>query len=429
MPNLNRFIRTGQNTPLTCVFMSGFEFNDQARDKIQSAASYTNQASSPAPHQNATYGGSRYGKLTTVTGMYWLGMPQLREYVICTAINLPTTLDTGALDTYDSGNATFQAGLTFTGTTGTINLRRAIFTSLGASTPSAFSTNAWNWVHWWGAIDDSAGFAHVRVGSYANEVLSVTGIDTKASTGAYFDTCRLATNSSSIAYFDDFMVFARSMYYSGASGTVPSPGATITGGTSGATAIITHVFDNGAGAGCFFVRTVSGTFSASESISQGGWSGTAGNALGNNEASLWVREQYIILATTDSDISTGWSNTTSGGASHYTEIDDAATTTDYVSTNTDSQVDEYGTSITLPPGAEIEAVCVSAYSRLNGVSAVNNIRVGVDDGATNVDADEDSALSGSWEVHDLILTRNPNTGTRYTTTEIGNLNIRITSKT
>jgi hypothetical protein len=223
------------------------------------------------------------------------------------------------------------------------------------------------------------------------------------------------------------MIFARSMYYTSASALF-TVGETVTGGTSGATLVVTHEFDS-SGDGCLFVRTVSGTFQVGETLTGGtsGTTATASNALGNNESSLWVREQYIFLATTDSDVLTGWTNST--GAAHYTEVDDPVDTADYVSTNTADQVDEYGTTVTLPPGADIEAVCVSAYSRLNGVSATNNIRVGLDDGAADVDSDADSALSGSWEVHDLICTRNPNTGDRYTTTEIGNLNIRIISKT
>lgn len=426
--NLNRFPRVNQNTALTCVFMTGFEFNDQARDKIQSASGYTNVNTSPTPHQLSGNGGSRYGRCTNVIGAFFLGIPSLKEFVVCSAVHIPSAVDTGVIDMYDSGNSSSQCNLVFNGTTGTIVLRRAT-TTLATSSVSSFATNSWNWVHWWGYIEDLTGFAHVRVGSWANEVLSATGQDTKATVSNTADVARISTNASAVANFDDFMIFARSMYYHGGSGTLPSVNQTITGGTSGATAVITHVFDT-SNSGCFFVRTVSGTFQVGESLSNGaGWTGIANNALGNNEASLWVKEQYIFTRAINGDVLKGWSNTTSGAGDHWTEVDDAATTTDFISTNTANQVDEYTTTGSLPPGAEIEAVCVSALARLNGVSSVNNIRVGLDDGAADIDADADSPLSGSYEVHDMIFTNNPNTGVKYTTTEIGNSHPRVTSKT
>lgn len=421
--NVNRFPRVGQNTPLTCVYMNGFEFNDQARDKLQSASGYANAA--VTPHQNGGSGGSRYGTTSNSTGFVTLAIPPLREFVICSAVYFANSTGVGNMSAVDSGGGAAQLVLNFTASTGVIVAKRNT-TTLATSAASSFATGSWNWVHWWGNIDDSVGFSHTRIGSWANEVLSITGVDTKNTANTTFDLFQGAAASASAANYDDLMIFARSMYYHGASGSVPAVGATITGGTSGATAVITNVFDNGAGSGCYFVRTVTGAFQAAETISSGGWSGTTGNALANDQDSLWFKEQYIFTRAINGDIATGWTSST--GVAHYTEVDDAATTTDFVSTNTANQVDEFSTTGSLPPGAEIGAVTVSVYARLNGVSTVNNIRPGMDDGAADIDADADSPLSGSWEVHDLIFTNNPNTGTKYTTTEIGNLHPRITSK-
>jgi hypothetical protein len=424
MPNINRFIRVNQNTPLTCVFMSGFEFNDSARDKGASSSSYATDTANP--HQNSGYGGLRALSLSSGGNYVTLGFPTLREFVMCSAVYIANAASLYLMDASESSGS-IQLRTRIDSTTGALSFMRSTGTTLGTSAGGAVSLNAWNWLHVWGYIDNSNGFAHGRIGSYANNILSVTGVDTQQNASfSYTNQARFQT--AGVGHqSDDFMIFARSMYYTNASALF-TVGETVTGGTSGATLAVTHEFDS-SGDGCLFVRTVSGTFQVGETLTGGtsGTTATASNALGNNESSLWVREQYIFLATTDSDVLTGWTNST--GAAHYTEVDDPIDTADYVSTNTADQVDEYGTTVTLPPGADIEAVCVSAYSRLNGVSATNNIRVGLDDGAADVDSDTDSALSGSWEVHDLICTRNPNTGDRYTTTEIGNLNIRIISKT
>ena len=430
MPNVNRHVWVGQNTPLTCVFMTGYEFGDTARDKIQSVnGTVTYQTSTPSPHQNSGYGGAQYRRFATA-GAYdlYLGVPTLREFVICKAEYL-TTNSVATTDMMDSSSASLQFRCQSTQSTGVLALIRNT-TTLVSSSAGVIPGNQWNWLHCWVFVDNTTGFAHARIGSWGNLVATVTGADTQQhATNNFADQARIGalTTSPLVTYSDDLMIFARSIYFSGGSGTLPSSGATLTGSTSGATCLIQQIYSDGSGKGCYFIHTVTGTFQAGETITSGGWSGTSGNALGNDQASLWVPEQYIFLGTLTSDIAAGFTSST--GASHYTEVDDAATITDYVSTNTNGQVDEYDVNVVLPPGADISAVDISAYARLNGVSAVSAIRCGFNDGSTPVDNSANSPLSGAWESHECIASYNPNTGAKFTTTEIGNLTARITSKT
>ena len=411
--------------------MTGFEHGDAShilRDKILSNSGGGSFATTtPTPHQNATYGGAKYRKYNgNPSSEVFTSFTPLTEYVACFAAyftNSTTTFNFGMR----SADGTIQNRVVMDANTANIAIHRNT-TALATSSSSVFTIGQWNWIHYWAFINDTTGFGHVRVGSYSNLVVSATGVDTKAhasdSTAAHIGITSVGTSGVSGA--DDIMVFARSMYFSSATGSTPVVGATITGGTSAATAIITHVYTSGAD-GVFFVRTVSGTFVAAETITSGGWSATAGNGLGNNQDSLWVREQYILLRTVNSDSSVAWTSST--GASHYTEVDDSATTSDFVSTNTNAQLDEYGTTGSLPPGAEIEAVNVTAYARLNGVSAVNNIVPGLKDGSGNTyDLPANSALSGAYEVHDIIVGRKTG-GSRFSDTDVTNSKARITSAT
>lgn len=423
MPNINRFVRVGQNTPLTCVFQSGFEYNDQARDKFSTATGYATSTSTP--HQNTGFGGARHWNPGSGNFAQTQSFPTLREYVAVCAFypsaGIPTL-------TMHEPTGDFQTRYLLSATTGAITIRRGS-SDLITSASSSFATNTWHWLHTWGKIDNTTGFARARIGSWANLVAEITGVDTQQdASNNYTDSVRL-DSTGGVSYFDDLKVYARSMYYTGGTGGagVPVVGNTLTGVNSGATLVVTHVFDNAGGSGCVFVMDVSGTFESGETIGNGsGWTAVAGNSLANDQTHLWVDEQYIFLSSTSSDVSVNFDTTT--GTDHYTEVDDSADTATYVGTNTPNDLDQFGITTVLPPGAIVDTICASVYARLNGVSAVNNIRPGIYDGAANIDLEADSALSGSWEVHDVILTHNPNTGLPFTTTEIGNLNLRITAR-
>lgn len=61
----------------------------------------------------------------------------------------------------------------------------------------------------------------------------------------------------------------KKLTYTGASGTTPAVGATVTGGTSKATGVITRLFT-----GYLVVKDVVGTFSSTEGVTATGWSAT-----------------------------------------------------------------------------------------------------------------------------------------------------------
>ncbi len=423
MALVNRFPTVGQNTPLTCVYMNGWEFGSALRDGISSLSTFNYESTTPDPHQNGGYGGTQYVRGTTNSLAVSATLPVLKEFVLGVAAYL-SAADVGRIDTVYAGGGSLQLNVEFESSTGTIRARRNT-TDLTVSAGAVFPTDTWNWIHTWGRISNT-GFCQIRIGSYPNLVVDTGVADTQehASVGT-IDLIRWFSSGASTAYFDDTLLFARSMYYSAGSGTAPVAAQTLTGGTSGATCTIDTVFDT-AGAGCLFISNVSGTFEAGETINNGiGWTATAGNALGNDEASLWVPEQYIKVFPVVSDVSTQWTNST--GANHYGEIDDLATTTDYVSTDTVDQTNVHDVNVTLFPGGSVTVLGVSAYAQLNGVSNVNNIRVGINDGLTDMDS-PDSVLTGAWDEHAYLYTTNPSTGLPFTSDEISALNLRLISK-
>ncbi len=423
MALVNRFPTVGQNTPLTCVYMNGWEFSSALRDGISNLGTFTYSSTTPDPHRNGAYGGDMYAQGSTNSTAFSAALPSLKEFVIGAACYL-VAADVGQLHTYYSGGATLQLGLEYESTGGTIKAVRNA-TTLATSAAAVFPTTTWNWLHMWGKISNT-GFCQVRVGSYPNLVIDTGTVDTQehASVGT-FDLFRWRSDGASVAIFDDTVIFARSMYYSAGAGTAPVAAQTLTGGTSGATCTIETVFDT-AGDGCLFISGVTGAFVAGETINNGiGWTATAGNDLANTEACLWVPEQYIKVFPVVSDLTTAWTNST--GGTHFDELNDLATTTSYVSTDTVDQTDEYGVDVTLFPGGIVTVLGVSAYAQLNGVSNVNNIQVGINDGLTDMDS-PNSVLTGAWDEHAYLYTTNPSTGLPFTSDEISALSLRLISK-
>lgn len=423
MALVNRFPTVGQNTPLTCVYMNGWEFGSALRDGVSTLGTYTYQSTTPDPHQNGGYGGSQYAQGTTNSVAYSATLPALKEFVLGVASYMPAG-DVARMHTYYAGGSSFQLGFELETTGGTAAVLRNT-TTLATSAGGVIPSVTWNWIHLWGKVSNT-GFAQIRVGSYPNLVCDSGVVDTQdhASVGT-FDLIRWFSSGASNVLWDDTVLFARSMYYSAGSGTAPVAAQTLTGATSGATCTIETVF-NTAGAGCLFISGVTGTFEAGETINNGiGWTATAGNDLGNDEASLWVPEQYIKVFPVVSDLATGWTNST--GGNHFGEVDDLATTTDYISTDTVDQTDEFDVNVTLFPGGIVSVLGVSAYAQLNGVSNVNNIRVGINDGLSDMDS-PDSVLTGAWDEHAYLYTTNPSTGLPFTSDEISALTLRLISK-
>jgi hypothetical protein len=428
MPSVNKFFKKGQNTPLTCVFGTGGEDNDTASDGIASSTGGSYASSSPAPHQNAGNGSQLYRNLTASNAAdSFLGTTDLREFIIATAV-YTTAISEQEWRARESAGPSTQVSLNIISGTGVLSAKRGA-TTIGSSAGGSVPIDQWNWHHSWIYIDNSAGFVRHRIGAYSNLVLDTGALDTQAhATINYANQMQMAhpAGAAGTCKYDEFLLFARSLYWSSGSGTLPVAGDTITGSSSGATAIVTHAFSDSTD-GAFFVRTVAGAFIAGETITSSGWSGAAGNTLSNTEADLWVPEVYGFNRPLSSDLQKEWTNTTNASGDHFPELADASTAT-FVSTSTIDQTDIFGTSGTLPPGAAIKVLIAKVYARASGISASDEILLGIDDGSGAVDLAENSPLSGSYEAHMAIATHNPNTGEEFSTTEIGNLQLRLTSK-
>jgi len=419
MPLVNRFPQVGTNTPLTCVFMTGFEYEDEVLDGVQSATGPLAYLTA-TPHKQGAEGGSTYIHTSIgSTNVVLLAFPALKEFVAAFAARSGDPGDDWDFDL--KASSTLNMRLNFHSTSGTFEVRAGNGDVLTSSLPSSATTGQWNWMHWWGKCADSGGFSRVRVGNWDNLVVDGTGLDT--STGSE------AVNQTTLTGFgpdwDDVFIFARSMYYTNGDPTPPTVGATLTGTNSAATATITHVFDNGAGDGCVFVTVVSGTFELGEPLTAGAWDGEANHALGNDEDSLWVPELYQFLEPLTADAAAGFDNTT--GGNHFSQLIDADDDT-FVDSETPDQVDSFETVLAIPSGSTLWVLGAAAKARMGGTSPVTNIRVGVDDGATAVDS-SNSPLTANFEKHDILITKNnPNTGVPYTGGERTAMKARLVSK-
>jgi hypothetical protein len=414
----------GQNTPLTCVWASGFEFQDYLYDEIAATISSPTYNSGTV-HTRGGFGGS-YSLFCNINDYaQGNGFPALTEFVSVAAV-YKNTGNARLIHTYSSGTNGLITSIQNDGSVSAIRFS----TTLATTAPGEVPTTEWSWIHTHGKIDNTTGFYNIRVGTYANSILSGSGVDTQQGGASNNNTDAFKVESTSgNNYFDDCAVYARSIYYTGGSGGGGAPvvGNTLTDGTTGATCTIDYVKDDGAGNGVVFISSLAvASFGSGNTISDGsGWTATASNSLADDEDSLWVKELFMIIARPDSDVTTNWTSST--GANHYTEVDDDATEADYISSDTAAQLDQFGTTVSKPSGTfDIQFVMGTVWAQQNGGS-VNQINIGYEDDTAVEDADDNIALTGSFDVHSMIWTKNSRTGADWTEAQIDALELRVTT--
>lgn len=422
----------GQNTPLTCVWASGFEFSDPDLDGF--AGSSINYDST-SPHQKDGSGGSTYVNLPQLNFSKSQWFPSLREPVIAAAMRFYSHTGNNAEGPYITGDSPSTNLSEFTEHGGQFSLRATRNSTLrfiggsGTDIESAASTltpNKWHWIWWRTFIDTVNGELDVWIDDYSQNVISSTSINTNRNTAENyinFISVRLFSDNLTGAV-DDIAVFARSMYYtSGAGGGgEPIAGNTLAGPSG--TAIIDFVTDDGSGNGVVFVSQVSGSFAPADALNDGsGWTSTASNNLANDEASLTVPELYFIARwPTGDDVTTNWSST---AATHYTEINNT-NDTQYIHTNTAGIVDELTTSGLLPAKAETEMLIFVSRGKHEGARNVSSYTLAYADGIGTISANT-SFFTTDYISRHWIWTRNIRTADKFTASEINNLTVQITS--
>lgn len=414
-----------QNTPLTLIWMTGFEFTDRDREALINSYG----TSTGIPHERSGTGGARRTNLAQFATLQTPSLVQVREIVIGTAMYLTSSVING-----DRNSGPYmQLATVADGVQCSIMVtQNREFRFAGGSgytvwSESGIANPGWNWLSCRVFIDNSGSF-DIRHQTYKNLVLTATGVDTQTAASNYVDRVQWRNPFSGFTgHHDDTAIFARSMYYTAGAGGSGQPvsGNTLANGL-GATATIDFVTDDGAGNGVVFVSQVSGSFSTSDSLNDGsGWTATASNDLANDEASLFIPELFMFNAYPDADVGLPqWSTT---GVNNFGEVDDEIDTATYVSTGTAAQLDEYSLTNVIPAGSTIWGMKLTAYARQQGAGSVTAINLGYNDGTGTEVADNNFLLpTGFAETH-WLWTNNTRTGAKFTESEINSMTYRLTS--
>ena len=328
---------------------------------------------------------------------------------------------------------TDQVTVVMQGASLTIEIRRgAVAGTLLATSGGTIVSGSWHRIDINFYIDDAAGFIKVYVddpGTYTTPFVQATGVDTNNAGANRCDRFSLLQPTGSAARYDDVGVNSLSLSYDAGSGTTPTPlPATITGGTSGATAIVTAL---GPGttvaAGRLIVRGVTGTFVDNETITGGGLTASVnapnGTYVGGLEPNSGpLGPGFIVYLTPNANGTLSQLlGTDSNQVDNYLLVDDNPidALTDGVVGDTDGETDLYGLS-DLPASAQsVNFVQVGAYAFKDGV-AINKLNAAIRTGGTTYQSapEFDANVAASAAMYKFPFPLNPNTGGQWTVSEV-----------
>ncbi len=312
--------------------------------------------------------------------------------------------------------------------TGLVSIRVAttpVNTALAVLTPG----------HHWYAVeyfcDDTNGFINVWV----DDILWVSfSGDTKGDgTFDYWDQLQVSFGDSSS--LDDIVVNAATITYTAGTST-PTLGATVTGGTSGATAVITDFLEPlTAGEGYIvlepLVSTAPSGFVSGEVLTDGfGWSATSAqkdiDANGLDKNSGRPPENILLLLRPISDVSVTLVGQDGNSVDNFLNVDDDpfGDTSDYNEGTIIGEEDVYELE-NMPFSPEsIEAVEVVTYAtRAGGIAGIEQ---GVDPGlGVTYGAPDPTGSGGSYAKGSEIFDVNPDTGTEWTEGQVNATDVGI----
>ncbi len=302
-------------------------------------------------------------------------------------------------------------------TTQTISLYTSTATLLATSAAAVFPVNSYFTLDVHFRMLDAGGLYEAFVDGVS--VVSFTG-DTKPGTDTTVNSFGFAGNN--LWYFDEFARNSLTILYTGGVGTFLA-GDTITGGTSGATAIVTSVETS---ASRLVVRTWSGVaFQAGETITGSGSLATglvsAPNSAYRNgfEPNSSRVGNGFVVARVPNGVGTTTQLTSSSGNPNWQNVDDQPpNATDYNRSGTADQYDTYAASSLPSSATAIVVVTGYAYSMRDG-SQISNFKAvvrtnGADYFSTNNTALPTAYAAGLWQWN-----VNPATGTTWTVAEAG----------
>ncbi len=303
---------------------------------------------------------------------------------------------------------------------GTIAIYTSTATLAATSATGVFPYNRWFVLAIQFRLLDAGGLYNVYVDGTL--VLTYSG-DTKPGADAVFNAVGFAWGVASTNRLDEYCRNSITLQYDTGTSGIPTAGQTVTGGTSGATAVITAVEGN-AVSGVLVLQQWNGTaFQNNETITTPALLSAQVNAPDANFVSGFEPNSTrpgsgFVVPNTPSGVGVTTQLTSSSGGANWTNVDDIPPNgdTDYNSSATNNQYDTYAAT-DLPSSANaVVASMGMAYAERTDAT-IQNYRHVVRTGGVDYFGNN-TALTLAYVTQFWSWNVNPGTLTSWTVAEI-----------
>lgn len=315
--------------------------------------------------------------------------------------------------------------------TGIVSLR------VGGTTVATGTTifnSGWHWVALEYFCDDTLGFMNL----YVDDVQEITFNSSDTRGDATYDfwnevQIELGVNSQ----LDDIVINTATVSYVGGTG-LPTVGNVVTGGTSGATAVITSFAESISGVGYLTLEPNPGDivgpsgFTLTEGLSDGaGWTSTSAQvdmgADGLDKNSGKPLETFLLLLRTTSTTSAGLTGQDADQIDNHLNVDDNPFGSDALTYNEGAASgleDVYGMeSIPFSPES-IDAVEIIVYASRAG--SIPGVKLGVNPGSgTTYGENKAVGSGGTFAKGSQIFDVNPDTSIAWTEGNVNSSDIAV----
>lgn len=378
--------------------------------------------------------------INTVTSLGSFSAPISEGYIGFAFKSVNTSIGYKVAIKNSTGNIIFY--VVHTG--GMFQIHSSVGTSI-ASYTSATDASVWSWISVDFKVHPTDGYVKVYVNSVlgsSTPTVQITNYAFGATIGAYKASiidfiCQTA--SSNAHYIDDLVVNSKSISFISSSGT-PVVGNTITGATSGATAIVDYIemSDSTYGialSGRLTVSGITGTFADVEGIGNGsGWTSVI-QLAGGGEAGLDFNsskpgETYVIGLSLSADRSVDMTGSDGNNINNYALLNEqiADDTTFVEAIGVSTAMDLYELEDVIQNASVISAISVN--TRLKKSGDINTAIPAINlNGATQYSPSAlDISTNISYKKKHSILDVNQVTNDPFSKQEVNDLAIGIRFK-
>lgn len=324
-----------------------------------------------------------------------------------------------------------------TDTSGRVVLYRGYAYSGGtvlATSTSPIPAGRWVLFELHAYIDDTNGFFRIYLDGSDTAFVEANNTDTNPNS-IEPGISRIGLTVPLGGGWDDLAINSITMLYDGGSGSAPTLGSTITGGTSGATAIVTG-YEGDATSGRLWLENVNldpNPFQDNETISGSGFSAlvnapTASFISGLEPQSTRIGDGHVIILRPNGDDTIQLNGSDGNQIDNYALVNDPAgapNESNYVETSTANNGDLYHLQSFSDAGfgsgqvAGVNAVEVVAWAKRSGAS-IPNIELAVKSNMTT-DYGDKIALPFSYDTCSWHWSYNPDDNANWEEADINSL--------